>query len=225
MRTSMQLNALIRNNMDGLIKGETLSETQITEMFENILAVEVNDNVMFTFKKIQEIRENAKYPGYRLSFEAQFDETKQMLKIDVSTGDVITPKELEYQYKLMLEDRSINLLVYNVETVLAEKMQSILERGVLNTRAKDFFDVYILTAEETKTFDDAIFVEAFLNTVKNRETTRILNELDDIINSIESSQALNTLWERFAKANTYAENVSWQQATAAVKTLMGLIKN
>ena len=128
-------------DMDVTIKGQSLSKTEITAFIEEILEIQMNDGAVFSFQSIEEIREEADYPGYRLSIGAIFDKTRQKLKIDITTGDYVTPKEIEYAYKLMFEDRTISIMAYNLETVLAEKFETIITRGVSNTRMRDFYDI------------------------------------------------------------------------------------
>jgi len=151
------LDARTTMDLDATIRGQNLTETQIIELFRNILSVSINDDVAFTFKKIEEIREETEYPGYRVSFEARLDNTRQTLKVDITTRDSITPREIEYQFKLMFEDRTLHILAYNLETVLAGKMEGILVRGITNTRMRDFYDVYILTATQSHNINRDIF--------------------------------------------------------------------
>jgi len=119
-------------DMDATIKGQTLTAAQIRGIIEDILNVPIDDNVLFSFRGIEEIREEADYPGYRVSINALLDKTRQTIHIDITTGDFITPKEIKYSFKLMFEDRSISILAYNLETVLAEKFESIIARGLTN---------------------------------------------------------------------------------------------
>ena len=155
-------------DMDMTIKGQTLTTSELTAIIEEILNAPIDDGVRLSFLGIEEIREEADYPGYRVSIGAVLDKTRQTLKIDITTGDFVTPKEIEYKFKLMFEDRAISIMAYNVETVLAEKFQTIVTRGVTNTRMRDFYDVYILTAN--KPFDAVIFIAALDKTVEKRGT-------------------------------------------------------
>ena len=131
-------------DMDATIKGQKLTAEEISAVCTNILSVHIDDGVDLNLRDIEEIREEADYPGYRVSIEARLDKTRQTLKVDITTGDYVTPKEIEYRFKLMFEDREINILAYNLETVLAEKLETIITRGITNTRMRDFYDIYIL---------------------------------------------------------------------------------
>jgi Domain of unknown function (DUF1814). len=137
-------------DMDATIKRQNLTEAEITDIIKDILSTEVDDNIIFSFRGIEEIREDVDYPGYRVSIEAVLDKTKQTIKVDITTGDFVTPREIEYNFQLLFENRSISILAYNLETVLAEKFESIIARGLTNTRMRDFYDIYILTSTQNK---------------------------------------------------------------------------
>jgi predicted nucleotidyltransferase component of viral defense system len=162
-------------DMDASIKGQTLTASDITAIVEDILATPVDDGVEFTMRNIEEIREEADYPGFRLSIGAVLDKTKQTLKIDITTGDFVTPKEIEYNFKLMFEDRTISIMAYNLETVLAEKFETVINRSVTNTRMRDFYDIYILTT--TQQFSLETFRSALKKTVEKRDTSEQCNTI------------------------------------------------
>lgn len=135
-------------DMDAIIKGQARTASEIIGIIEEILRTPIDDGVEFALRSIEEIREEANYPGYRVSIVAVFDKTRQTLKVDITTGDFVTPKEIEYSFKLMLEDRAISILAYNLETILAEKFETVVTRSVTNTRMRDFYDIYILTTTQ-----------------------------------------------------------------------------
>lgn len=145
-------------DLDATIKEQTLTESEITAVMENILSVKIDDGVILILKGIEEIHEDADYPGYRVSIEALFDKTRQTLKVDITTGDFVTPREIEYSFKLLFEDRAISIMAYNLETVLAEKFETVITRGITNTRMRDFYDIYILTT--TQSFENSVFSQA-----------------------------------------------------------------
>jgi hypothetical protein len=141
-----------------------------------------------------------------------------MLKIDITTGDPITPKEIEYAFKLMFEDRTISIMAYNVETVLAEKFETIITRGVTNTRMRDFYDVYILT--NTNTFDTNIFKAALDRTAEKRHTAlQMSGAIEDTIIIIMENAAMVDLWHKYQKKYFYAADISWSMVINAVKAL------
>ena len=132
-------------DMDATIKGIPVNEQTVRRMFEEICNIELADKVTFSFRSIGEIREGDEYTGYRVSLSANYPPMAVPLKLDITTGDKITPKEIEYRFKLFLEDRSISVLAYNLETIMAEKLETVITRGDQNTRPRDYYDIYILT--------------------------------------------------------------------------------
>jgi hypothetical protein len=204
-------------DMDAIIKGQTLTARGLTDVIKEILQTPVNDGVEFALRGIEEIREEANYPCYRVSIGAFLDKTRQTLKVDVSTGDFITPKEIKYNFKLMLEDRTISILAYNLETILAEKFETVVTRGVTNTRMRDFYDIYILTA--TQQFDSDTFRAALQKTAENRGTTEQIADIPDAVTMVEESTVMINLWEKYRKKYSYANEVTWEMVIGAVKAL------
>ncbi len=204
-------------DMDATIKGKTLTASEVTAIIEEILRVPIDDGVELTFLGIEEIREEADYPGYRVSISAVLDKTRQTLKVDITAGDFVTPREIEYSFKLMFDDRAISILAYNLETVLAEKFETVVARGVTNTRMRDFYDVYILTA--TQAFGADIFRTALKKTVEKRGTSMQMKEAPEVIAMIKASSVMIDLWERYRKKYSYASDVTWEMAIGALKAL------
>jgi hypothetical protein len=207
-------------DIDTVLKKRNFSEADIEAVIKEILIIPADDNVKLTFKKIEEIHEEADYPGYRVSIEAVLDKTKQTIKIDISTGDFVTPKEIKYDFQLMFEDRSIPVMAYNVETVLAEKLETILMRHTTNTRMRDFYDIYILI--KTHSFDKKTFKSALEKTSKNRNTVLQVAKADKIIETIETSSLMADLWKRYQKKYAYTADITWQMAVDSVKQLNAL---
>lgn len=204
-------------DLDATIKGQQLSESEIVSIMENILAIPVDDSVDFRLREITEIREEADYPGYRVSIEAILDKTRQIIKVDITTGDFVTPKEIEYNFKLMFEDRVIGIMAYNLETVLAEKFETIITRGLTNTRMRDFYDIYILTA--TQPFDKNIFYQALEKTVMKRNTVEQMSNPQNVIQMVASSTIMISQWERYQKKYNYAADISWEMTISALNNL------
>jgi len=201
-------------DMDTTIKGQPLVESAIIKMINDISAVPLDDSVTFAFQSIEEIHEDADYPGFRVSLDAVLDRTRQKMKIDITTGDFVTPREIEYSYNLMFEDRAIRIMAYNIETILAEKFETIITRGVVNTRMRDFYDIYILTG--TQKYDMDIFRAAVENTVTKRGTSRQTTEPLPIIRTVATSTNMIDLWQKYQKKNAYAAGVTWEMAIDAL---------
>ncbi|EFM22546.1 nucleotidyl transferase AbiEii/AbiGii toxin family protein [Selenomonas sp. oral taxon 149] len=204
-------------DMDATLKGRTLNASEITAMIEEILSIPMDDGVFLTMHGIEEIREETDYPGFRISISARLDKTRQMLKIDITTGDFVTPREIIYPFKLMFEDRSIDIMAYNVETILAEKFETIITRSTANTRMRDFYDIYILTVSHP--FDPEIFRTALQNTAERRGTSAQMTEMDTIIHMVADSPQMRELWRRYQSKYSYATNVTWEMATAPIVKL------
>jgi hypothetical protein len=205
-------------DMDATIKGQTLSKTELTAIIEDILKIQIEDIAVFSFQGIEEIREEADYPGYRVSILAVFDKTRQMLKIDITTGDSVTPREIEYVYKLMFENRTISIMAYNLETVLAEKFETIITRGVTNTRMRDFYDVYVLI--NTQIFDAQIFKTALDKTAEKRGTTEQMSAgTMNTIDFIMQNEIMADLWQKYQKKYFYATDITWAMVISSVKAL------
>ncbi|NLV36106.1 MAG: nucleotidyl transferase AbiEii/AbiGii toxin family protein, partial [Clostridiaceae bacterium] len=204
-------------DMDATIKGHTLTASEITIIIEKILQTKIDDGAEFSLLGVEEIREESDYPGYRVSIGAVFDKTRQTLKIDITTGDFITPREIEYNFKLMFEERSISIMAYNLETVLAEKFETIITRSVTNTRMRDFYDIYILTT--TQKFDTDTFRAALDKTIEKRHTAEQMSGVTEAIAMIMENAIMVSLWERYQKKYYYAADISWDMAIGAVKSL------
>jgi len=217
-------------DMDAIIKGRTLSESEINKIIESILNIAIDDGVLFTLRDIKEIREEADYFGFRVSIEVVFNKIHHILKVDITTGDFVTPREIAYDFKLMFEDRSIGIMAYNLETILAEKLETIITRGVANTRMRDFYDIYILTRDShiysmNGIFNSDIFKAALKRTVEARDTAKRMTNANNIIQMIENSLVMNNLWQRYQKKFTYAASVSWEMAIEALKKLVQILMN
>lgn len=207
-------------DMDATLRGIAFSEEALEEALKTILNYPVDDGVIMTLKGFENILDESEYPGIRVSIEAVLDKTRQVMKVDITTGDKITPRAMEYSFKLLFENRSISILAYNLETVLAEKLETILSRSTTSTRMRDYYDVYILTTLREPDINCDLFTEAFKNTAKKRGSySRLLETGRDNIGEIEQSQVLFELWSRYQQENEYASDLSWKEALESVQSL------
>ncbi len=212
-------------DMDATIRGFELSEEELTEVLNDILAVPIDDGVSMTLTKLEFIRDESDYPGIRVSISSILDKTKQTMKVDITTGDKITPKAIEYSFNLLLEDRTISILAYNLETVFAEKMETILSRGTTTTRMRDYYDIHILTSLYEKDLDDDILKKAFKETSTYRGTNEnIINNGLEYILMIEDSTILSRLWEQYRSKNEYASEIEWVDALESIKKVFNKIQ-
>lgn len=153
--------------------------------------------------------DDMEYPGLRFELDAYMEAIYSRIKIDISTGDVITPKAVEFNYKCMLDSHEIQLWSYNLETVLGEKLQTGLARGVLNTRMRDFYDIYILQKIYDEEIDNSLLADAFLATCKKRDTSGLYGEAPEILEDISDSDALQQNWVRYQKKYPYAADIGY----------------
>ena len=204
-------------DMDATIKGQTLTASEITTIIEDILCIPIDDNVEFALRGIEEIHEDADYPGYRVSIGAILDKTRQTIKVDITTGDFVTPKEIKYSYHLMFEDRAISIMAYNLETVLAEKFETIITRGATTSRMRDFYDIYILTT--VCTYDSGVYEAALEKTVEKRGTIGQMEDIVGVIRMIADNSIMIELWQRYQKKYPYAAEVSWNMTIGALERL------
>lgn len=215
------LDARATMDLDATIKGANVSLTDVETIISNIIAIPIDDGVSFCIKRISEIMEEADYPGVRVSMETKFDGVITPLKIDISTGDVITPKEIRYRFNLMLEDRTIEIWAYNLETVLAEKLETVISRNVTNTRMRDFYDIYILQKLHGEQLNKEILWNALVATARKRGTLEQIESGDirEIFDEIETSSVMENLWKAYQKNYSYAVDISWHIVIESVRYL------
>lgn len=209
-------------DMDATCKGYPIDVESATEMVHEIAAIDIGDGMAFEIIDVSEIMEDSEYGGVRVALISYSDKMKTNIKIDISTGDAITPSEIRFSYKLMLEDRSLDILTYSIETVLAEKLQTILSRSVYNSRARDYYDIHALI-EADRIPEPSNLAKAFERTCIQRESLHLLERSDGILQEIEQSVPMREQWDRYRKAFDYAEDISWEDAFAAVRKLIDLI--
>ena len=173
-----------RATMDTTIKGVDVTLEAVEKIIADIVSVPLEDGVIFRIKQISGIMDETDYPGVRVSMETEFDRVRTPLKIDISTGDVITPKEIQYRFKLMLEERSIDIWAYNLETVMAEKLETMISRAVTNTRMRDFYDIHILLRLYGNTLDTNVLGEALQATARKRGTEYHLKDAQEILDEV-----------------------------------------
>lgn len=213
------LNARSTMDIDTTVKGARVDVNNIEELISSIISISLDDGVNFQIKSISEIMDEAEYPGIRVSMTTKFDGVRTPLKIDISTGDIITPKEIRYSFKLMLEDRSIDILAYNLETVLAEKMETIITRTTTNTRMRDFYDIYILRQLYKNTLNLQILHDALFATARKRETERYLADAEMVLNDVTNSPIMQKLWKAYQKKFSYASGLEWDIIMKSVREL------
>ena len=206
-------------DLDTTLKNLPLTPEAIRSALEEVCAIPFDDGVTFEIGTISPIRENDIYGGYRVMLNARFDTLLTPLSIDVSTGDAITPHAVQYNFSEIFDDeKSYELWAYNIETVMAEKVETILRRGVFNTRPRDFYDAYILAT--TQKFDRVVFAEALTATADHRGTTEQIADIPAILQNIEESPELRAMWEKYRKQFAYAEGIEYEKIMHVLRSLL-----
>ena len=210
-------------DMDATIKGFELTKKNLQKILNEIITINVGDDVTFEILMIKDIRDEAEYFGYRVTLNAKFDTIFQKFKIDISTGDVITPKEIEYNFKLLFEDRKIGILAYNLETVLSEKIEGVISKGIANTRARDYYDIFILEKFQKNNINNKVLKQAIINKFLERGTYKYLENIEKCMSEIENSEDLKEIWKNYQNKFSYAEDISYQDTINAIKEFIKIV--
>ncbi len=218
------LDARSTMDLDATVTGFDVNAEDVENIIKNIISVPVNDEVNFSVVQVLGIMDEAEYPGVRVSLKADFDGAVIPLKIDISTGDVITPSAVRYSFKLMFEERKIEVFAYNLETVLAEKIETVIRRARLNTRMRDFYDIYILNQLYGDTLDYELLGKAINATVQKRESVSFLLTASEVFEEIYQSNDMQKLWFSYQKKFFYAKEISWNEIMQAIFELYNNIK-
>jgi predicted nucleotidyltransferase component of viral defense system len=210
-------------DMDATIKGVDVGVENVEHIITEIISIPLDDGVKFHIKQTSNIMEEADYPGVRVGMETEFDGVRTPLKIDISTGDVITPKEIQYSFKLMLEERSIDIWAYNLETVMAEKLETLISRNIANTRMRDFYDIYILFQLYGNTLNTSVLGEALQATAQKRGTGYHLYDAQTIFDEVQNDLYMKKQWKSYQKKFSYAADISWEMVMESARELYKLI--
>jgi predicted nucleotidyltransferase component of viral defense system len=206
-------------DLDTTLKNLPLTPDTICSALEHICSIPFDDDITFEIGTISPIREDDIYGGYRVMLKAKFDTLLTPLSIDVSTGDAITPHAVQYHFSEIFDDKkSYELWAYNIETVMAEKVETILCRGVFNTRPRDFYDAYILTT--TQKYDKTVFMQALRATANHRGTTDQIADVSGILQNIEESSELKAMWSKYRKQFAYAQDIDYEQIIMVLRILV-----
>ena len=207
-------------DIDTTVKALPLSKDELEKIIMEICEIPLEDNISFRIVNMETIMDEFDYPGIRIHMEAMLEKLKQPLKIDISTDDAITPGAIEYKYPLMFEERDIRLNTYNIETLLAEKSQTIINRGLANTRMRDFYDMYEIIQKLDFSWD--IYHQAFDSTCRKRETLFSKEKVTAELKNISESSEMESMWNQFKSKNYFVENVEYPEI---IKTISEAIRN
>lgn len=210
------LEARATMDIDTTVKSMPLTMGDARKVVEDVIQVEVPDGVSFRITRAMDIMEGHDYPGIRFMLEATLDKLKQAIKIDISTGDVITPRAVEYSYKLMFEDRSISIWTYNLETLLGEKLETIMARETANTRMRDFYDIHVLMEQP---IDYQVLQNAFMATSAKRQTQEKIESFDSILAEVQADETMSAMWDKYREENFFVGDLSWADVNQSVMEL------
>lgn len=211
-------------DLDTTIKGFDLTHDTIQGIFEDICKIDIKDDITFSVNRTSNIRETDDYPGIRVSLTASYLPLKVPMTVDVTTGDKITPREIEYTFRLMFDERSISIMAYNLETIMAEKLETILSRNIANTRPRDFYDIYILYTLRKSECNSSILKTALEETAKKRGSTPVLHRYESIIESIQKDSGMQSFWANYQKEFDYAKDIRFEETCDTVLKIMNLLK-
>lgn len=209
-------------DIDTTIKGFEFTLDKLNEVLNEIIETDIGD--MFNFKILmnKRIMEETEYHGYRVTLEANFDTIFQKFKIDISTGDIITPNEVKYNIKQMLSDDKIEILAYNIETILSEKIHSIIQKGEDNTRARDYYDIYILEKTKKEEINNNILKEAIINKFEERKNSNLVSNIYLKVLDLEKNIKLKELWNEYRSKFTYAKDIEFEDTIKSLKNIVSI---
>lgn len=211
-------------DVDATLKNLPLNEDSARKIVGEITAIHIEDGMISEIKSVTPIMDEADYPGIRIMLDTAIETMHTPLKIDFSTGDVITPREVSYSFRLLFEERTISILAYNLETVLAEKLETLLARGTANTRMRDYYDIYVLTNTQEHNIDNATLKEAFVNTSAKRGSIGLLSDVHLILKEVAESTVLIDRWKNYQRKFDYASDVLWADVMESVSCLVDIVK-
>lgn len=209
-------------DIDTTIKGFEFTLDKLNEVLNEIIETNIGD--MFNFKILmnKKIMEETEYHGYRVTLEANFDTISQKFKIDISTGDIITPNEVKYNIKQMLSDDKTEILAYNIETILSEKIHSIIQKGEDNTRARDYYDIYILEKTKKEEINNNILKEAIINKFEERKNSNLVSNIYLKVLNLEKNIKLKELWNEYRNKFTYAKDIEFEDTIKSLKNIVSV---
>jgi len=217
------INSRSTRDMDISIKGIDVSQDKMLKILNEILSIDINDKVKFEVVNITDIRADDEYGGNKYHLVGKLENLKVALEIDISTGDEITPKELNFEYTSIFDNKKIYIGTYNIETILSEKIETILRRGKYNTRMKDYYDVYFFLMKLKKDINIKIFKQALNNTLRKREAFDYYNDYKQILDLIAEDDRITNYWNTYKKKNKYAENIEFKDIVKILKEFLDSI--
>lgn len=210
-------------DIDFLLRKESMDENRLREIFSDIIATNADDSITFEIADISPIRDEDAYGGFSILLTGHLENVRQSFHVDVATGDPITPTDIEYSYQSLISNETIAFRAYNLETVVAEKLQTILSRGMLNSRCKDYYDIYIINQLQRKNISILDLKKAFVTTCQYRKTPFEKEESLLILEEVSKSDVLQTRWKNYAKKSSFAKDVPFEATIESCKEILDCI--
>ncbi len=229
LKGGVLLSSIIGNDLrttkdiDATLKGLPLTIEMVEEIFKEILSIDIKDNVYFELVSIKDIRITDEYGGFRLNIKGTFYKIRTNFFIEVTTGDIITPREIKYKYSSIFEDKKINIMAYTIETIIAEKFESIISKNITTTRAKDFYDLYMLIDNHKDEIDNGILKRAVINTFNKRNTTYDINLFRETLEILESSDTLKNVFMDYQSKLVYPQKVEYKKTIEALNLIIDIL--
>ena len=209
-------------DIDTSVRMLPLTKDKATEVISEIMKIDLDDGISYEIRKVEDIMDEHDYSGVRFTVAATLENLRDTIKIDISTGDEITPSAIEFSYRMMFDDEELNIWSYNLETILAEKLETVIARSTLNTRMRDFYDIHILWSEKSDMINIDTLCNAIINVARKRGTLNLFDNADDILNDLKESEYLRNNWDNYKKANYYVGDLSWD---TVLETTLYVFKN
>ena len=210
-------------DMDATLKGIPLTERVVQRIFTEILSMNMKDGVIFELISVKKIAFTKEYQGFSLNVLARLERNKTYLSIDLTSGDVITPKEIKFYYKSIFDGRKIPIMAYNLESILAEKIHSIISNRIFNTRLKDYYDIYILMSQKITLIDKNRLRLAVCNTFANRKTNLDFNEFKVVVRELQFDEVMKKRWKVYQTKNTYAKDIEYENIIITIKEIINIL--
>lgn len=229
LKGGVLLSSIIGNDLrttkdiDATLKGLPLTIEMVEEIFKEILSIDIKDNVYFELVSIKDIRITDEYGGFRLNIKGTFYKIRTNFFIEITTGDIITPREIKYKYSSIFEDKKINIMAYTIETIIAEKFESIISKNITTTRAKDFYDLYILIDNHKDEIDNGVLKIAVINTFNKRNTTYDINLFRETLEILESSDTLKNVFMDYQSKLVYPQKVEYKKTIEALNLIIDIL--
>lgn len=229
LKGGVLLSSIIGNDLrttkdiDATLKGLPLTIEMVEEIFKEILSVDIKDNVYFELVSIKDIRITDEYGGFRLNIKGTFYKIRTNFFIEITTGDIITPREIKYKYSSIFEDKKINIMAYTIETIIAEKFESIISKNITTTRAKDFYDLYMLIDNHKNEIDNVVLKKAVINTFNKRDTTYDINLFRETFEILESSETLKNVFMDYQSKLVYPQKVEYKKTMEALNEIVDIL--